>query len=69
MSLIPDRVSAWKTERDGQQPFRQRAVFRRQSWCAPHHAETMSLNHLDPIGVLCGLLVVLLYRHLRQRHR
>jgi len=29
----------------------------------------MSLHHLDPIGVLLGLLVVVAYRRLRQRWR
>jgi hypothetical protein len=44
-----------------------RCVFRRRSWSGPHHASTMALHHLDPIGVLLGLLVVLAYRRLRHR--
>jgi hypothetical protein len=42
-------------------------AFRRQSCRGPHHVETMSFHHLDPIGALLGLLVVLAYRRLRHR--
>jgi hypothetical protein len=28
---------------------------------------TMSIEHLDPIGVLCGIMAVFAYRHLRHR--